>query len=128
MGRHPAISQVFWSGAVMMKYLCSFFFFFFVYFLFFAYPLRRWLILIRIPTCFFLRFSSFSFLYSFYSSQHTTYTVGTVLLYGECEELKEGDDDQGTGIPRRDSIRPGLTWDRLQMEYIQYYIVSVFSY
>jgi hypothetical protein len=41
MGRHPAISQVFWSGAVMMKYLCRSFFVFvlFSFFSFFCYPL-----------------------------------------------------------------------------------------
>lgn len=41
MGRHPAISQVFWSGAVMMKYLCVRFLFLFCFhfFHFFVTPL-----------------------------------------------------------------------------------------
>ena len=84
MGKHPAISQVFWSGEAMMKYLRRCFFLSFCL-LFLLLLSRPWLILIRPP----LLFSSSSFFFFLFlpsASFHLGVYTHTADWWRHCRE------------------------------------------
>ena len=111
MGKHPAISQVFWSGEAMMKYLRRCFFLSFCL-LFLLLLSRPWLILIRPP----LLFSS--------SSYHRRLSISA---YIHTRPIGEGTAERRAISVRLWPLPASVVGDRLQMARRLHYLLRLNS-